>query len=351
MTQTLHSEPFGRLPDGRPVHRFVLRQPAAEVRILDYGAVVSSLLVPDRDGRLADVVLGFDSLAGYLGRQPYLGAAIGRNANRIAGARFLLDGILVRLEPNEGEHQLHGGPVGFDRRLWKATPGGPGGDPSLELALTSPAGEGGYPGTLQVRLRFSLSAEPALRIETRATTDAPTLVNPTHHGYFQLSGAGRGDVLAHELWIDAERYTPVGSDLIPTGELRPVEATPFDFRSPRAIGARLADADPQLRTVGGYDHNFVLNGSGLRVVARVRDPATGRRLVLSTDRPGLQLFTANGFSGRLRGKGGAAYGPRSGLCLEPQAFPDAPNQPGFPSTVLRPGETFQSTTIYRFATD
>ncbi len=338
---------FGRLPDGRPVGATRLENAhGMSVTILDRGGVVQALHVPDADGRTADVVLGFDDLDAYRRAHPYVGATIGRFANRIAGARFVLEGRPWVLPPNEGAHQLHGGPEGFDQRVFEAVPSSGEEAPSVELRLTSPDGDQGFPGALELRVTFRLLAD-ALRIDYEATSDAATLVNPTHHAYFNL--AGEGDVREHELWIDAEAFTPVDAELIPTGEVRPVEGTAFDFRQPRRVGDRLGAHE--LRATRGYDHNYVLRGEGLRAVARLRDPESGRRLVVETDRPGLQLFTANGFDGRLLGKGGRAYGRHAGLCLETQVWPDAPNQPGFPSAVLRPGETFRSTTIFRFPSD
>ncbi|MGI9430594.1 MAG: aldose epimerase family protein [Myxococcota bacterium] len=311
--------------------------------LLDLGATVQSLRVPDREGSLADVVLGFDDPADYEGRHPYLGAFVGRSANRIAGAAFVLDGRRVELVPNERGNQLHGGPDGFHRRRFEAErlprPEGP----ALRFSLTSPAGDQGFPGELQVVVEYTLLRD-GLRMEVGARTDAPTLFNPTQHSYFNLAGAG--DIAGHELQIDAEEYTPVGPGRIPTGERLPVAGSSLDFREPRRVGDRLGM--PDLAATNGYDHNFILHGEGLRRVAQLRDPGSGRILEVETDRPGLQLYTGNGFDGTLIGKGGRPIPHRGGLCLETQLWPDAPNQPGFPSAVLRPGQEFHSVTLYRF---
>lgn len=330
------SRPFGTLPDGRPVWLHVLERAGLRAEISELGGTVTRLWVPDREGRTADVVLGFDDLAAYLEPQPYLGALIGRYANRIGGARFALDGVVHRLVANEGPHQLHGGAGGFHAALWKASTEGP----VLVLSLRSPAGDQGFPGALDVTVRYAITDDAGLRIDYRATSDAPTVVNLTHHGYFNLAGHDAGDVRSHRLAIRAERFTPVGPDRIPTGELAAVGGTTLDFRREATIGAR----------GGAFDHNFVLDdpGTGVRLVARASEPVSGRVMEVLTDQPGLQLFTAGGFDGSLVGKGGARYGRFAGLCLETQHFPDAPNQPAFPSTVLRPGEAFTSTTIYRF---
>jgi aldose 1-epimerase len=344
---------FGRTAQGEPVELFSLSRGGVEATLTPYGATIVSLTVPDRAGRRADVVLGFDALEGYLGEHPFFGSIVGRYANRIRGGRFTLGGVEYTLARNDGENHLHGGVRSFGKVLWNArelaTPSGPG----LELSYLSPDGEEGYPGELATRVTYSVTEAGELRIDYEASSSKDTIVNLSGHSYFNLAGQGDGDILAHELWIDADRFTPVGPGLIPTGELRKVDGTPFDFRTPLAIGARIGDADPQLVLGKGYDHNFVLNGTAgeLRRAARVRDPRTGRVLELLTTEPGLQFYSGNFLDGTLRGKGGRQYPRRSGLCLEPQRFPDSPNQPGFPSAVLKRGERYRSTTVYRFGTD
>lgn len=339
---------FGRLDDGRPVTRFTLDTSSGlSAQILSYGGALASLAVPDRAGRLADVVLGFADLAGYTGGQGYLGALIGRYANRIAGARFALDGTVYQLTANEGGNQLHGGLAGFDKAVWRAaareTPVGP----VLDLDHDSPDGEEGYPGNLAVRTTYTLEAD-ALRIDYSATTDRDTVINLTNHTYWNLAGHAAGSILDHRLQIDAGRFAVVRPGQIPTGELRPVAGTPFDFRTSAAIGARIADPDDQLRVSGGYDHSFELQGphGALRRVARVVEPISGRVLEVLTTEPAVQLYTGNYLDG-MRGKAGTAYHRRTGFCLETQHHPDSPNQPAFPPTVLRAGAHYRSTTVYR----
>jgi aldose 1-epimerase len=303
--------------------------------------------VPDRDGRPANVVLGFDRLQGYLDHpDPYFGALIGRYGNRIAEGSFTLDGAEHRLPVNNGANSLHGGETGFDRRLWTATPF----DSGLELRLVSPDGDQGYPGTLNVTVRYTLTVENALRIDYLATTDAPTVVNLTNHSYFNLAGEGTGDVYDHLLQLDASQFTPVDAGLIPTGEIAPVAGTPLDFREPVAVGERIRAGHAQLEHAGGYDHNWVLDrpAEGLTRAARVSEPTTGRVLTVHTTEPGVQFYSGNFLDGTMRGTGGRLYRQGDGLALETQHFPDSPNQPAFPSTVLRPGETYRSTTVYEF---
>ena len=344
----IRDDEFGRLDDGRRVARFTLDTASGlRAQILSYGGALVSLAVPDRAGRVADVVLGFDDLAGYAGGRGYLGALIGRYANRIAGARFTLDGTEYRVTANEGNNQLHGGRAGLDRAVWRtaarATPDGP----ALDLDHVSPDGEDGYPGNLSVRATYTLGAD-ALRIDYTATTDRDTVVNLTSHAYWNLAGHAAGSILDHRLEIDADRFAVVGPGQIPTGELREVGGTPFDFRSSMAIGARIGDADDQLRLGGGYDHSFELTGppDALRRVARVVEPRSGRVLEVLTTEPAVQFYSGNHLDG-MRGKAGAAYHPRTGFCLETQHHPDSPNRPAFPSTVLRAGARYRSTTVYR----
>ena len=346
------TEPIGELADGTPVHRWTLANDRdMTVTVLTYGGIIQTLEVPGRDGVPANVVLGLPGLDDYVaGNRPYLGALIGRYANRIAGGRFSLDGRSYHLPVNNPPNSLHGGTEGFDKRVWTATGGQDAA--ALELAYTSPDGEMGYPGTLSVRARYRLSPDNELRIDYRATTDAPTVVNLTNHTYFNLSGEAAGTIDDHRLQLDADHYTPTDATSIPTGELARVAGTPFDFTRPRPIGQRVDEADEQLVFGHGYDHNFVLDrplgDRGLRPAARVADPASGRVLEVLTTEPGVQFYSGNQLDGTLVGAGGAAYGRRAGFALETQHFPDAPNQPGFPSTVLRPGQTYRSATVYRF---
>ena len=343
------SAEFGKLADGTAIRIYTLTNAhGLEARITNYGGIVQSLTVPDRNGNKADVVLGFDSLAGYLANNPFFGALVGRYANRIAGAQFSLDGVLYHLEKNNGANSLHGGSHGFDKQVWTARELADGG---LALSYLSRDGEGGYPGNLTVTATYHLTDANELKIDYAATTDKDTVLNLTNHSYFNLKGAGSGDILAHRIRINASRFTPVDSGLIPTGELRDVAGTPFDFRASTAIGARIDQNDPQLKLGGGYDHNFVLNrnGNGLTLAARVDEPESGRVLEVLTTEPGVQFYTANNLHGPVAGKGGKTYSRRSAFCLETQHFPDSPNQKNFPSTELRPGQGFRSTTVYRFS--
>ena len=331
---------FGTLSD-LPIEQYTLtNHNGIEVRAITYGAIITSIKTPDRDGQLNDIVLGFDTLDGYLSEHPYFGALVGRYCNRIAHARFTIAGHQYRLAANNGPHHLHGGIKGFDKQVWSASPTGN----AVELSYVSVDGEEGYPGTLHVTVTYTLTERNELICDYRATPDKTTHVNLTQHSYFNL--AGDGDVLGHELTIDADRYTPVDPALIPTGELAPVDGTPFDFRQPTPIGARIDAAHPQLQHGGGYDHNWVLNGGGS--AARVFEPRSGRTLEMQTTEPGLQLYTGNFLDGTLIGKGGRSYGKRCGFCLETQHHPDSPNHKSFPTTLIDAGEQYQSTTIFRF---
>lgn len=342
---------FGTMPDGTPVDLYTLTNVNGLVaEITTYGGAIVSLLVPDRDGNLGDVVLGFDTLDDYITKSPFFGCITGRYANRIGGARFTLNGVEYVLEQNEGENHLHGGIKGFDKVVWDAEPQSGDDGPELRLTYLSEDGEGNYPGNLSVEVVYTLTNDDELRIDYLATTDKDTIVNLTNHTYFNLADGGAGDILDHELMIAADRFTPVDERSIPTGELRSVESTPLDFRQSAAIGARIDQSDEQLRYGGGYDHNFVLNNGGgeLALAARVQDPVTGRVMEVYTTEPGVQLYTGNFLNGSFAGKGGIRYPKRSAFCLETQHFPDSPNKPDFPSTVLRVGETYQTTTVYRF---
>lgn len=344
---TLASADFGKMPDGTAVRIYTLtNKKGAEARITTYGGRLVSLRMPDRQGASGDIVLGFDSVDGYIENPgPFFGALIGRYANRIGGARFTLGGVEYRLNKNDGDNSLHGGAHGFDKAVWTARELSGGG---IELTYISKNGEEGYPGNLKAVVTYRLSNANELRIDYRATTDRTTVVNLTNHTYFNLKGGG--DVMGHLLTLNADRFTPVDAGLIPTGEIRGVSGTPFDFRQPTSIGARIGQDDEQLKLGKGYDHNWVLNGTGLRLAARVEEPSTGRVLEVITTEPGIQFYSGNFLDGTIHGKGGRVYGRRSGFCLETQHFPDSPNKPGFPSTVLKPGSEFRSTTIFKFAT-
>ena len=343
---------FGKMPDGQTIQLYTLtNRQGMQVAVTNYGARVVSIRVPDRNGKVADVVLGFDDLQGYLGANPYFGAIVGRYANRIAKARFTLDGVEYKLAANNGPNSLHGGLKGFDKRVWTAREiSKP--HPSLELTYLSKDGEEGYPGNLQVKVVYSLSDDNELKIDYSATTDKDTVLNLSNHSYFNLAGQGNGNILKQVLMINADRFTPVDATLIPTGELRKVAGTPFDFRIPTAIGARINQHDQQLEYGKGYDHNFVLNrkSSGLVLAARATDPESGRVLDVLTTQPGLQFYTGNFLDGTIRGRGGKVYGHRSAFCLETQHFPDSPNHPSFPSTELKPGQTYHEVTVFKFST-
>jgi len=344
------SSRFGKF-DGQPVTLYTLRNgKGAEAKITNYGGIVLSLKVPDRNGKFDDVVLGHNKLDGYLiPTNPYFGALIGRYGNRIANGKFTLDGKTFSLPKNNGKNSLHGGTIGFDRVVWTGRAFASKDGPSVELKYRSKDGEQGYPGNLDVTAVYTLTNNNELRVNFTATTDKPTVVNLTQHSYFNL--AGKGDILGHIVQIKADRFTPVNADLIPTGELRPVAGTPFDFLKPTAIGARINAPDQQLKFGKGYDHNFVTaNAPGkLKLQAKIYEPTTGRTLdVLSTE-PGVQFYSGNFLDGTIIGKGGRRYNLRNGFCFEPQHFPDSPNEPKFPSTVLRPGKTFKNSIVYRFA--
>jgi aldose 1-epimerase len=347
-------ERFGVLADGTPVDRWTLTDETtgATAAILDYGAVLQALNLPDRAGQLANVVLGFDNLPDYLERSPYFGCVVGRFANRIAGGRFELDGTAYQLQINDGPrpHALHGGSPGFGARMWEGRAEDVEGGAALTLSRVSPDGEEGYPGTVRVSVRYTL-AQGRLTLAYRAETTAPTVVNLTNHAHFNLAGEGSGSVLDQELSIDADAYIPVDDTLIPLDGATSVAGTPFDFRVPAKIGARLDDPHPQLRLADGYDHCYVLRGgrtSQPRPCASLRDPASGRVLRLATTEPGVQVYSASDFDGSLTGTSGRPYGPYAGVALETQHFPDAPNRPTYPSTVLRPGQVFSSTTVLEF---
>ena len=341
---------FGKTPDGQNVDLYTLtNQNGMQVAITNFGGIVVRIQTVDRQGKTDDVVLGYDSLDGYVNDTAYFGAVIGRYGNRIALGKFTLDGARYTLARNNGENSLHGGIKGFNKAVWQAREMAVEDGPSVELTYLSKDGEEGYPGNLSVKVLYTLTDRNELKIDYTATTDKKTVLNLTNHSYFNLNPAG-SDVLQHLLMIQADKFTPVDAGLIPTGELRSVAGTPFDFRKPTAIGARIEQEDEQLKVGKGYDHNFVLNrkGKGMELAARVVEPTTGRVLEVLTDEPGVQFYTGNFLDGTVRGKGGKAYRRRSAFCLETQHFPDSPNHPKFPSTELKPGEKYQTTTIYRF---
>jgi aldose 1-epimerase len=352
MTMPSTDRVFGTTPEGVEVRLYTLRNAhGMRATITNYGGIVTSLVVPDRTGRPGDIVLGFDSLEGYLRGSPYFGAIVGRYANRIANARFTLDGKAYRLAANDGANALHGGVKGFDKVVWEATPFPDSAPSGLRLHYVSSDGEEGYPGRLDVTVTYEVTDANELRITYHATTDKATVLNLSHHGYFNLAGQASPSILGHELLIAADRYTPVDASLIPTGEFARVTGSAFDFQAATPIGARIGADDRQLRYGKGYDHNFVILGTSgtLRLAARLRDPESGRTMEVLTTEPGIQFYSGNFLDGTLVGKGGARYLHRSGLCLETQHFPDSPHHAGFPTTVLRTGETFRSETVYRFS--
>jgi aldose 1-epimerase len=351
----LTKEPFGTF-DGRPVECYTLTAPGQlEVAIMTYGGIIQSILTPDRAGRMANVALGFPTLEDYVARNylPYFGCITGRYANRIAGGRFELDGAAYQLAINNGRNALHGGVHGFDKHVWAASDSNSAEAVSVRLSRESPHGEEGYPGTLQVEVTYTLSAAGDLRIDYRAATDRPTVINLTNHSYFNLAGEGSGSIEGHELQLFASRYTPVDDTSIPTGELAPVAGTPFDFAEPTPIGKRIRDNHPQIAIGHGYDHNFVFdrldaNDASLIPAANLHDPTSGRCLTVFTTEPGVQFYSGNFLTGAFAGTSGRHYRQGDGLALETQHFPDSPNRPDFPSTVLRPGDEFTSTTVLRF---
>lgn len=361
MTPCVVKEPFGKTAAGETVELYTLTNAnGLEARVMNYGATLVSLKVPDRNGRLEDVVLGYDSLAPYLSNSPYFGSTVGRYANRIANARFELEGVSYQLAANNGKHHLHGGEKGFDKVRWQAEmlPEVPREDSptqtkgvGVRFSYRSPDMEEGYPGELQTQVTYYLTDSNELVLYYFARTDKPTVVNLTHHSYFNLTG-GKGDILQHEVQINADHFLPVDEGLIPFGEIRTVAATPFDFRVPKAIGKDIGAADEQLLRAEGYDHCWALNrdpkGRNLQLAAKVLEPQNGRTITVLTSEPGLQFYTGNSLDGDYIGKGGVVYQDRWGFCLETQHFPDTPNQTGFPAALVRPGLRYHSTTVYRF---
>jgi aldose 1-epimerase len=349
----IQKRPFGKTPEGGAADLYTLtNRQGMEAAITNYGGIVVQLRVPDRKGNLADVVLGYDELNGYIHDKAYLGALIGRYANRIEHGKFTLGGKVYTLPRNNGENTLHGGLKGFNRALWRAKELKSKNGPTLQLEYLSKDGEEGFPGNLSAKVIYTLTEENELKIEYSATTDKETVLNLTNHSYFNLAGAGNGDILQHQVMLQADKFIPVNESLIPTGELRSVQGTPMDFRTLTTVGARIDQDDQQLKYGRGYDHTWVLRSGGSEtptLAATVYEPGTGRTLEVWTTEPGVQFYTGNFLDGA-RGKGGKAYQRRYGLCLETQHFPDSANQPNFPSTVLKPGQRYHTVTIYKFST-
>ena len=349
MQAQVSKQPFGKTPDGTPVDIYTLKSGEIEARVITYGGILQSLKIPDKAGKSADVVLGFDTIEGYTGgpkpNPAFFGAIIGRYANRIANGKFALDGKTYSTPQNDGTNTLHGGPHGFDKAVWKAKeiPRG------VELTHVSADGDAGFPGTLTAIVRYTLVGKD-LKIDYSATTDKDTVVNLTNHSYFNLAGQGNGTILQNQVKINASRYTPVNDNLIPTGELATVAGTPFDFRKPTAVGARISDDNDQLKKGHGYDHNWVLDSGGkFSEAAEVYEPGSGRVLQVLTDQPGIQFYTGNFLDGTIKGKDGIAYPQRAALCLETQHFPDSPNHPKFPTAELKPGQKYHTVTVFRFS--
>jgi aldose 1-epimerase len=349
MRATVEKMDFGKMPDGTAIALYVLTNASGtKAKVMTYGAILTELHVPDREGKFDDVVLGFDNLAGYLKGHPHFGSTVGRVANRIARGKFALEGKEYRLAVNNGPNSLHGGLKGFDKKVWKAEAMETADGAAVKLSYVSPDGEEGYPGNLSTTVTYTLTNQNELKISYVATTDKPTPVNLTNHSYFNLAGPQAGDILGHELMLAADSYTPADATLIPTGEIKPVRGTSLDFTRPVTIGARIAEVGGN---PGGYDHNYVINGGGksLTLAARATDPKTGRVLEMYTTEPGVQLYTGNFLDGKLKGKGGVVYKKHQAFCLEAQHFPDSVNHPEFPSVILEPGKKYTQTTVYKFS--
>ncbi len=349
----MNKEPFGKTAEGKQVDLYTFANAKGmKVRIMTFGGIIVSIEVPDKEGKIADVSLGFDSLDGYLQKHPYFGALVGRYGNRIAKGKFTLDGKEYTLAVNNDVNALHGGLVGFDKKVWDAKEIDVEGTPALELTYVSQDGEEGYPGNLQCKIVYSLSQDNELSIEYFAETDKATPLNLTNHAYFNLAGQGNGTILDHVMMLNADKFTPVDKTLIPTGELRPVAGTPMDFTTPARIGDRIDATDEQIQFGGGYDHNWVLNNQSgkLELGGRVVEPTSGRVMEFFTTQPGVQFYTGNFLDGSVIGKGGNAYQRRFGFCLETQHYPDSPNHPEFPTCILKPGEQYHQKTVYKFST-
>jgi Galactose mutarotase and related enzymes len=342
-------KPFGALADGRPVDEITLVASSVEIRVITYGAILTAVRVPDRWGKSDDIVLGHDSLESYVLHSPYFGAVVGRYGNRIAGARFSIDGRSYSLSQNDGSNCLHGGMAGFDKAVWTIADAS---EKSVRLTHVSADGDQGFPGTMVAAVTYTLTGHGELLVEYEAVADAATVVNLTQHSYWNLAGAGYRDILDHELTLRASRFTPTDAHMIPTGELRAVSGTPFDFRTPATIGSRIHEMDEQLRNGHGYDHNFVLDAeASASEAALLREAVSGRSLRVTTTEPGVQLYTGNRLDGTITGKRGVRYGAHAGVCLETQHFPDSPNRPQFPSTLLMADERYSSRTVFSFGAD
>jgi aldose 1-epimerase len=347
----LMQSPFDRTPDGQVVDLITLRNSKGiEMTVLTYGGIIMSLRTPDATGALDDIVLGFDDLKSYVEKSPYFGTLIGRYGNRIAKGKFSIDGTVYTLATNNGVNHLHGGTKGWDKAVWGFEPFQNAKGVGVVLTHTSKDGDEGYPGTVKAKVTYTLTDENQLIVDYEATTDKATTINLTQHSYFNLAGAKANDILGHELMLNAAQYTPVDDTLIPTGQIAPVEGTPFDFRTSTKIGARIGQTNEQLTRGKGYDHNWVLTrtAAGLSEAARVVEPLTGRTMTIATTEPGIQFYSGNFLDGTLTGKGGRVYPQRAGFCLETQHYPDSPNQPNFPSTILRPGQTYSTQTVFTF---
>ncbi len=353
-TSKVSKAEYGKTQDGQTVDVYTIKNAhGVEVKAITFGGIITSLRVPDKSGNMADVVLGFDNLAGYEDNKPYFGAIIGRYGNRIANGEFKLDGVTYHLPKNDGENTLHGGTKGFNKVIWHAEPFDNKDGAGVIFTYTSPDGDQGFPGNLKTKITYTLNDNNELTFDYEATTDKATPVNLTQHSYFNLSGEGNGDILGHVLKLNADHFTPVDKNLIPTGKIAPVKGTPMDFTKPTAIGARINDNYEQLVLGKGYDHNFVLNGkgAGMHLAARVKDPKSGRVLEVTTTEPGVQFYSGNFLDGTLTGKNGHKYQKRDGFALETQHYPDSPNHPNFPSTILRPGKTYHSRTTLKFSAE
>jgi aldose 1-epimerase len=348
----IEKKPFGKMPDGTVIDEYLLSAGKICIGVVPYGGIVRRIEVPDNRGRMGNITLGFDRLEDYLTKSPYFGCITGRYANRIGGARFTLDGVEYRLPANNGPNTLHGGVNALDKQIWRVRQAAAENGVALELTHRSPDGAEGFPGNLDVTVVYSVTSSNEWRIDYKAATDKPTVLNLTNHAYFNLAGNGAGSILDHRIILNADRFTMVDSASIPTGEIAEVAGTPFDFRKATRIGERIRQPHPQLINGRGYDHNWIVTGAGGKapvLAARLEDPASGRVMEVLTTEPGIQFYTGNYLDGTLAGSGGGLYRQSDGLCLETQHFPDSPNKPQFPSTVLRPGETFASTTIHRFS--
>ena len=352
-TVKITKAPFGKTGDGQAVDLYTLSNPGGmEAKITNYGGIVTELHVPDRKGQPGDVVLGYDKLSSYIEASPYFGCITGRYANRIAKGRFTIDGTEYKLATNNGDNHLHGGVAGLDKKVWKAREVKGVGRAGIEFSYLSPDGEEGYPGNLNCKVTYWLTVQNELEIQYEATTDKATHLNLTHHSYFNLAGAGSGDILNHQVEIFADKFVPTDAGNIPLGELAPVKGTPFDFLTPHTIGKRIGEEDQQLKVGIGYDHNWVINstGKGLELAARVTEEQSGRIMEVLTDQPGIQFYTGNFLDGSNVGKGGKIYKHRNAFCLETQKFPDSPNNPSYPSSLLEPGQTYRHMCVYRFST-